>query len=108
MWDCIAGIAAMGGLGVTQPWPATAEDRFPKRGWLSAPRSVQQSVARRHHQIIVDRFRKIVRSQRDMPLPIPAISRQMGISDCCLREACKKQIGVSPGQYVILFRLHSA
>ena len=46
MWDCIAGIAAMGGLGVTQPWPATAEDRFPKRGWLSAPRSVQQSDAR--------------------------------------------------------------
>ena len=46
MWDCIAGIAAMGGLGVTQPWPATAEVRFPKRGWLSATRSVQQSGCR--------------------------------------------------------------
>jgi hypothetical protein len=46
MWDCIAGIAARGGLGVTQPWPATAEDRFPKRGWLLATRSVQQSVHR--------------------------------------------------------------
>jgi hypothetical protein len=44
MWDCIAGIAARGGLGVTQPWPATAEGRFPKRGWLSATRSVQQSA----------------------------------------------------------------
>jgi hypothetical protein len=31
MWDCIAGIAAMGGLGVTQPWPATAEVAF-RRG----------------------------------------------------------------------------
>jgi hypothetical protein len=43
MWDCIAGIAARGGLGVAQPWPATAEGRFPKRSWLSATRSVQQS-----------------------------------------------------------------
>jgi type IV secretion system protein VirD4 len=42
MWDGIAGIAARGGLGVAQPWPATAEDRLPSRGWPSATRSVQQ------------------------------------------------------------------
>ncbi len=44
MWDCIAGVAARGGLGVAQPWPATAEDRLPKRGWPSATRSVQQGA----------------------------------------------------------------
>ena len=42
MWDCIAGIAARGGLGGAQPWPATAEDRLPRRVWPSATRSVQQ------------------------------------------------------------------
>src|ERR1700761_3243321 len=48
MWDCIAGIAARGGPGVAQPCPATAENRFPKMGWLSATRSVQQSDVKPH------------------------------------------------------------
>jgi hypothetical protein len=44
MWDCIDGVAARGGLGVAQPWPATAEDRLQRRGWPSAARSVQQGA----------------------------------------------------------------
>jgi hypothetical protein len=47
MWDCIDGVAARGGLGVAQPWPATAEDRLQRRGWPSAARSVQQGVVER-------------------------------------------------------------
>jgi hypothetical protein len=42
MWDCIAEIAARGGLEVAQPWPATAEKPSPKRRSPSATRSLQQ------------------------------------------------------------------
>jgi len=66
------------------------------------------AVGKRHHRLIVDRFRAVLEGQDDPPLAIPAISQMIGISSRTLRIVCQEQLGISPGQYIMLRRMRSA
>jgi transcriptional regulator GlxA family with amidase domain len=66
------------------------------------------TVAKRHHQIIVNRFYDVLEAQVETPLQMPAISQIIGVSSRTLRLACQEQLGVSPARYVMLRRMHSA
>jgi transcriptional regulator GlxA family with amidase domain len=49
----------------------------------------------------------VLEAQADAPLHIPEISQKIGVSSRTLRSACQHQLGVSPGQYVMLRRLQA-
>jgi len=51
------------------------------------------AVGKRHHRLIVDRFRAVLEGQDDPPLAIPAISQMIGISSRTLRIVCQEQLG---------------
>jgi AraC-like DNA-binding protein len=65
------------------------------------------STARSHHQLVAKRFRALVQAQADGQLHMPEISRKIGVSDRTLRLACQQQLGVSPGEYVMLRRMQT-
>jgi AraC-like DNA-binding protein len=62
---------------------------------------------RRHHEIIVTRFRRVLNAQHDVLLRMPEISEQIGVSSRTLRLACQQRLGMSPTQYVVLRRMWS-
>lgn len=68
----------------------------------------RDTAGRCHHQLVVNRFRAIVGSQADTQLHMTAISQKIGTSGRTLRLACREQLGVSPGQYLMLRRLRAA
>ena len=78
------------------------------RDILSTRGSGIDTVGRHHHQIIVDRFRAVLQAHADLPIAMPAISQMIGVSSRTLRLACQEQLGISPGQYVMLRRMRSA
>jgi AraC-like DNA-binding protein len=69
--------------------------------------SGSNTIRRRHHEIIVTRFRGVLEAQHDTLLYMPEISAQIGVSDRTLRLACQEQLGMSPTQYIILRRMWS-
>jgi AraC-like DNA-binding protein len=78
------------------------------RDILSTRASGVDTIGRHHHQIIVDRFRAVLEAHADLPITMPAISQMIGVSSRTLRLACQEQLGISPGQYVMLRRMRSA
>jgi hypothetical protein len=56
---------------------------------LSARASGPDTAARRHHQLIIRRFREVLEAQADVPLHIPEISQKIGVSSRTLRSACQ-------------------
>jgi AraC-like DNA-binding protein len=64
-------------------------------------------TGRRHHQIIVDRFRAVLKANADLRLGMSAMSQLIGISSRTLRLACQEQLGISPTQYIMLRRMRS-
>jgi AraC-like DNA-binding protein len=78
------------------------------RDILSTRASGLDTIGRHRHQIIVDRFRNVLKSQAGLRLAMPAISQMIGISSRTLRLACQEQLGVSPAQYVMLGRMRLA
>jgi AraC-like DNA-binding protein len=78
------------------------------RDVLSTRASGLDTIGRRNHQIIADRFRTVLEAQADLSITMPAISRMIGVSGRTLRLACQEQLGISPGQYVMLRRMRSA
>jgi AraC-like DNA-binding protein len=66
------------------------------------------STARRHHGIIIRKFREILEAHSLEPLLMPDISRAIGVSSRTLRIACQRQFGVSPTQYLLLRRMRLA
>ena len=65
------------------------------------------TIRRRQHQIVVDRFRAVLKAQPDISFLIPAISQKIGVSSRTLRLACQEQLGISPAQYILLRRMRS-
>jgi AraC-like DNA-binding protein len=63
------------------------------------------TVGRRQHRVIVDRFHAALEAQGDLRLDISAISHRIGIASRTLRLACQEQLGVSPAQYILLRRM---
>ena len=64
--------------------------------------------ARRHHSLIMRRFRRAVEENPDEPLYIPELCSAIGVSDRTLRMCCQEQLGMSPKQYLLLRRMHLA
>ena len=64
--------------------------------------------ARRHHSLIMRRFRRAVEENPDQPLYIPELCAAIGVSDRTLRLCCQEQLGMSPKQYLLLRRMHLA
>jgi AraC-like DNA-binding protein len=65
-------------------------------------------TGRRHHAIIIARFRRVLEARDDWPLHMLEISEKTGVSGRTLRLACQQQLGMSPGQYITLRRMQAA
>jgi AraC-like DNA-binding protein len=65
-------------------------------------------TGRRHHGIIITRFRRVLEAQDDRPSHMLEVSEKIGVSGRTLRLACQEQLGMSPGQYVTLRRMQAA
>jgi AraC-like DNA-binding protein len=74
---------------------------------LRRPQTSGSDNRRRHHEIIINRFRRVLDAQPATPLHMPEISALIGVSSRTLRLACQEQLGVSPFQYVMLRRMWS-
>jgi AraC-like DNA-binding protein len=77
------------------------------RATLSSQDWGSNTVGRRRHQIVIDRFRSILEACGDMPLGLAEISQEIGVSGRTLRSACQEQLGVSPKKYIMLRRLRA-
>jgi AraC-like DNA-binding protein len=80
---------------------------------ISAVQDIQTTQApspdtgRRHHAIIIARFRRELEPQDGVPLDMLEISKKIGISARTLRLACQEQLGMSPTQYILLRRMQA-
>jgi AraC-like DNA-binding protein len=66
----------------------------------------EDTVARRQHELIMRRFRRVVEENPGRPLYIPEICKAIGVSDRTLRVCCQEQLGMGPKHYLLLRRLH--
>lgn len=63
------------------------------------------TMARRHHHMIIRRFLDVLEAQALEPSGMHTISNAIGVSSRSLRAACAGQLGVSPKQYMLLCRM---
>lgn len=63
------------------------------------------TMARRHHHMIIRRFLDVLEAQALEPFAMHTISNAIGASSRSLRMACAEQLGVSPKQYMLLCRM---
>ena len=77
------------------------------QGTLSTQASGSDTTGRRHHQIVINRFRMVIEALADRPLSLTEINRRIGVSSRTLRSACQEQLGVSPLQYIMLRRMQA-
>jgi transcriptional regulator GlxA family with amidase domain len=68
----------------------------------------EDGSARRHHSLIMRRFRRAVEENPDQPLYIPELCAAIGVSDRTLRVCCQEQLGMSPKRYLLLRRMQLA
>jgi AraC-like DNA-binding protein len=68
----------------------------------------QDTLAQRHHALIMRRFRGAVEENADQPLYIPELCTAIGVSDRTLRVCCQEQLGMSPKHYLLLRRMNLA
>jgi AraC-like DNA-binding protein len=66
------------------------------------------TTALQHRRVIIRRFCEIVAMHPLRPLHVPETSHAIGVSGRTLRMACKKYLGVSPTQYLLLRRMRLA
>lgn len=64
-------------------------------------------TAKRHHAIIIARFRRVLEAHDGSPLQMLEMGPKIGVSGRPLRSACQKQLGMSPMQYVMLRRMQA-
>jgi len=69
---------------------------------------VPQSIASQHHRATIDRFFEICTANSSTHMIIPELGRALGVSGRTLRSACQSQLGLSPTQYIQLWRMHQA
>jgi AraC-like DNA-binding protein len=77
-------------------------------GCLSQGEVGEDSVARRQHELIMRRFRRVVEENPDHPLFLPEICTAIGVSDRTLRLCCQEHLGTGPKRYLMLRRMQLA
>jgi AraC-like DNA-binding protein len=68
----------------------------------------EDSLAQRHHEIVMRRFRRVVEENPGEPLYIPEICKAIRVADRTLRLCCQQHLGMGPKRYLLLHRLHLA
>jgi AraC-like DNA-binding protein len=66
------------------------------------------TIARQHHQLIINRFFEALDEHPGSPLSMPDLSRKIGVSSRTFRMACQEQLGISPTHYLLLRRMQLA
>jgi len=77
-------------------------------GCLGNNEAREDSVAQRHHELIMRRFRRVVEENPDKLLYVPEICERIRVSERTLRVCCQEQLGIGPKRYLLLRRLHLA
>jgi AraC-like DNA-binding protein len=75
---------------------------------LTTASTGQERSAQRRHELIMRRFRRLVEEHPDQPLYLPEICRAIRVPDRTLRLCCQEHLGISPKQYLLARRMHSA
>ena len=58
--------------------------------------------------MIIDRFQRLIEQNIEQPLYLPEVCAAIRVPERTLRESCQKLLGMSPGRYLMLSRLHLA
>lgn len=68
----------------------------------------EETISRGRHAVIAKRFEELVNANFDSPVPIPELSRMLGVPGRSLHTVCREQFGISPQRFLMLRRLHMA
>jgi AraC-like DNA-binding protein len=68
----------------------------------------EDSVAQRHHEIVMRRFHRVVEENPKQPLYIPEICKAIRVSSRTLQACCQEHLGMGPKHYLLLRRMHLA
>ena len=68
----------------------------------------EDSVAQRHHEIVMRRFQRVVEENPEQPLYIPEICKAIRVSSRTLQACCQEHLGMGPKHYLLLRRMHLA
>jgi AraC-like DNA-binding protein len=68
----------------------------------------EDSLAQRHHELIMRRFRRVVEENPEQPLYIPEICKAIRVASRTLRMCCQEHLGMGPKRYLLLRRMHLA
>ena len=68
----------------------------------------EDTVARRQHELIMRRFRRVLEENLGQSLYITEICKMIGVSERTLEVCCQEHLGVGPKRYLMLRRLHLA
>jgi AraC-like DNA-binding protein len=68
----------------------------------------EDSVAQRHHEIVMRRFRRVVEEHPEEPLYVPEICKAIRVSQRTLLACCQEHLGMAPKHYLLLRRMHLA
>lgn len=66
------------------------------------------SDGREGHQRIMDRFEQVLAASSDLPMTVPQLCTNIGVSEHTLRACCTEFLGIGPGSYLRLRRLRLA
>ena len=66
----------------------------------------EDSLAQRHHELIMRRFRRVVEENPGEPLYIPEICKAIRVAGRTLRLCSQQHLGMGPKRYLLLRRLH--
>src|ERR1700730_13928885 len=68
----------------------------------------EDSVAQRHHELIMRRFRRVLEENPEEPLYIPEICKTIRVSQRTLLACCQEHLRMAPKHYLLLRRMHLA
>jgi AraC-like DNA-binding protein len=68
----------------------------------------EDSVAQRHHEIVMRRFHRVVEENPEQPLYIPEICKAIRVSSRSLQACCQEHLGMGPKHYLLLRRMYLA
>jgi AraC-like DNA-binding protein len=69
---------------------------------------LEDSAARRRHQLIMRRFHRVVEENPDTALYIPEICAAIGVSQRTLYSCCEEYLRMGPKRYLLLRRMNLA
>ena len=77
-------------------------------GCLADGEGREDSLAQRHHELIMRRFRRVVEEHPEEPLYIPEICKAIRVSQRTLLACCQEHLGMAPKRYLLRRRMHLA